>query len=134
MIKRSFTNNEMFSHSEKEIKEIYIQEFNDLFPYILKYQSGKFLTNLFKRVKLTFIQKFNDIPNSSILDKIEKYIIETLYTKEYQNAYEIFKQIKNKLESSSEEEINNLIFNGHNFIKHCNKNENPIHSCGIFLS
>ena len=130
MIKRSFTNNEIFSHSEKEIKEIYIQEFNDLFPYILKYQSGKFLTNLFKRVKLTFIQKFNDIPNSSILDKIEKYIIETLYTKEYQNAYEIFKQIKNKLESSSEEEINNLIFNGHNFIKHCNKNENPIHSCG----
>ena len=131
MIKRSLTNNEIiFSNIEKELKEIYISEFEDLFPNILKYQSGKFLTNLFKRVKLTLISKFNVLPNTQIIEKLEKFIIETYYTTEYQNAYEIFKLIKNKIESSTESEIKNLIFNGHNFIKHCCKNEEAYHICG----
>ena len=135
MIKKSLTSNEIeiFNEKEKQIQEIYFQEFNDLYPNILKYQSGKFLTNLFKRVKLTFLSKFNDCPNNRIIDKIEKYIMETYYTKEYQNAFEIFKTLKNKIESISENEKQNYIFNGQNFIKHCNKNELALHTCGSKL-
>lgn len=63
MIKKSLTSNEIeiFNEKEKQIQEIYFQEFNDLYPNILKYQSGKFLTNLFKRVKLTFLSKLTTV-------------------------------------------------------------------------
>ena len=133
MIKKSLTSEQidfLTEEKETEIKNIYISEFNDLYPNIIKYQSGKFLTNLIKRVKLTFLSKFNDIPKANLLQKIENYIIETLYTTEYKNAIEIYNSLKNKIELSTEIEKKNFIFNGQNFIKHCNKNEFSLHTCG----
>ena len=133
MIKKSLTSEQidfLTEEKETEIKNIYISEFNDLYPNIIKYQSGKFLTNLIKRVKLTLLSKFNDIPKANLLQKIENYIIETLYTTEYKNAIETYKSLKYKIESLTEIEKKNFIFNGQNFIKHCNKNELPLHICG----
>ena len=105
MIKKSLTSEQidfLTEEKETEIKNIYISEFNDLYPNIIKYQSGKFLTNLIKRVKLTLLSKFNDIPKANLLQKIENYIIETLYTTEYKNAIETYKSLKYKIESLTE--------------------------------
>ena len=42
-MKRNFSTNDIKESLENEIKNIYINEFNDLFSNILKYTSGKFL-------------------------------------------------------------------------------------------
>ena len=50
-MKRNLSSNDINETIEKEIKNIYINEFNDLFPNILKHTRGKFLSFLFKRIK-----------------------------------------------------------------------------------
>ena len=125
-MKRNFSTNDIKESLENEIKNIYINEFNDLFSNILKYTSGKFLSYLCKRVKLTIDSKFNEPQAKPIITKIENYIIEEYYNSQYKIAKDNLNLIKDEPTSLRK----NYIFNGQNFIKHCSLCENALHTCG----
>ena len=40
---------------DSDLKNIYLEEFNELFCDILKYTGGKFINTLIKRVKMTYL-------------------------------------------------------------------------------
>ncbi len=68
MIKKNLKSEQidlLTEEKETEIKNICISEFNDLYPNIIKYQSWNY-ANLIKRVKLTLLSKFNDIPKANL--------------------------------------------------------------------
>ena len=118
-----------FSEEEQKMLLLYLEEFNDLFPDILQYPSGKFLSNLFKRSKISLSQKFNVFSSSSVA-KIEKYFIEKYYPTQYNLAYNSMKQIKFKQETLSPLMKVSLVYNGNNYIKHCRETKEPLHTCG----
>ena len=125
-MKRNLSSNDIDETIETEIKTLYINEFNDLFPNILKHSRGKFLLYLFKRIKLTIDAKFNEPPSSQLIIKIENYINEEYYPSQYKIANDAINLIKKEINQNSK----NNIFNGNNFIKHCLNTENPFHTCG----
>ena len=125
-MKRNLSSNDITETIEKEIKNIYINEFNDIFPNILKYTRGKFLSFLFKRIKLTIDSKFNDPPTQQLITKIENYINEDYYISQYKIAYDTINIIKEESLSIRK----NYLFNGQNFIKHCSNIEYAYHTCG----
>ena len=125
-MKRNLSSNDINETIEKEIKNIYINEFNDLFPNILKHTRGKFLSFLFKRIKLTIDSKFNDPPTQQLIIKIENYINEEYYFSQYKIAYDTINIIKEESLSIRK----NYLFNGQNFIKHCSNIEYAYHTCG----
>ena len=125
-MKRNLSLNNINGTIEKEIKQIYINEFNDIFPNILKHTSGKFLSFLCKRTKLTIEAKFNEQISNQIIRKIENFIIEEYYPSQYKIANDNMNLIKNESNSNRK----NYIFNGLNFIKHCSNSEYAFHTCG----
>ena len=125
-MKRNLSLNNINGTLEKEIKQIYINEFNDIFPNILKHTSGKFLSFLCKRTKLTIEAKFNEQISNQIIRKIENFIIEEYYPSQYKIANDNMNLIKNESNSNRK----NYIFNGLNFIKHCSNSEYAFHTCG----
>jgi len=125
-MKRNLSSNDINETLETEIKQIYINEFNDIFPNILKHTSGKFLSFLCKRIKLTIEAKFNEQISNQIIRKIENYIIEEYYPSQYKIANDNMNLIKNESNSNRK----NYIFNGLNFIKHCSNCEFAFHTCG----
>ncbi len=125
-MKRNLSLNDINENLEKEIKQIYINEFNDIFPNILKHTTGKFLSFLCKRTKLTIEAKFNEQISNQIIRKIENFIIEQYYPSQYKLANDNMNLIKNESNSNKK----NYIFNGLNFIKHCSNSEFAFHTCG----
>ena len=125
-MKRNLSLNDINENLEKEIKQIYINEFNDIFPNILKHTTGKFLSFLCKRTKLTIEAKFNEQISNQIIRKIENFIIEQYYPSQYKIANDNMNLIKNESNSNKK----NYIFNGLNFIKHCSNSEFAFHTCG----
>ena len=110
---------------EQTLLNLYINEYNDMFQYILTQQQNEFIENIIKRVELTLKKKFNDIP-LTIKKHVEQFLIDQIYLKEYTLALNSLKSIKRRLHDSSK------IFNG-KIIEHCDKdkkNEYYIHSCG----
>ena len=87
---------------------------------------GKFLSFLFKRIKLTIDSKFNDPPTQQLITKIENYINEDYYISQYKIAYDTINIIKEESLSIRK----NYLFNGQNFIKHCSNIEYAYHTCG----
>ena len=117
---------------DSDLKNIYLDEFNELFCDILKYPGGKFINTLIKRVKMTYFSKFNELPNSILSNDIEKYLIEIYYPNEYKHAYETMKLIRSKYEISNNDEKKIYEFNG-NFIRHCHNCTQPLHTCNLPL-
>ena len=117
------------SEEEHKILLLYIDEFNEIFCDILQLPSGKFLSHLFKRAKITLSHKFN-VRSPQTISKIEKYIIEKYYPVQYNLAYNSMKQIKSKFESMSPLMQVSLVYNGNNFIKHCKETNAAVHTCG----
>ena len=117
------------SPEEQTIRNIYLDEFAEIFPDILQFPSGKFISHLFKRVRLVLQHQFNG-RYSQYLPKIEKFIIEHHYPSQYTTASNSMKQIKAKLESSTASTQASLLYNGNDFIKHCKQTKNAIHICG----
>ena len=110
--------------TEQFFKQIYQNEFNELFQYILQYPSGKFISQLFKLAKLTISHKFNGrLPQ--YIPKIEKQIIEQYYPSQYNIANTVVKQIK----TNPNNELNTFNSSTH-FIKHCKQTQKAIHTCG----
>ncbi len=106
---------------EEQILKLAIEEYNELFPRILEITQEKFIPTLEKYLNITLIPK-KQIFQTYSLSKILKIIKEKYYVPEYEKINKIIHSIKNiKLCET---------FTNRNFIPHCNKNCQPIHSCG----
>ena len=109
------------SKEEELILKIAIEEYKELFPRILEINQLQFMPTLEKYIKISLIPK-NMIVQSNTLNKILQIIRNNYYEPEYDKIHDIIQSITDiKLCE---------IYNGKNFIKHCNNNCQPIHSCG----
>ena len=118
------------SFEEKKLLDIYITEYNDIFQSILLLTPTQFIQNIIKRVEITLKKKFNGIPSKN-KKRVEDFLTETIYTKDYKVASNAMKIIKKRQKEFKNNNVKN-IFNG-NIIEHCSndkKNGNYIHSCG----
>ena len=76
---------ENLSKEEQKLFNIYLNEYNDIFQMILLMPPNEFIHNIIKRVQITLKKKFNDI-NINIRTKIEEFLTEQIYSKEYKYA------------------------------------------------
>ncbi len=116
------------SLEEQKLLNIYLNEYDDIFQNILLQPPREFIRNVIKRVEISLKKKFNDIP-SSTRAKVEDFLTEQIYSKDYKLASLAMKTIEKRLNNP-----NHLpnIFNGKIF-EHCSKdkkNGKYIHSCG----
>ncbi len=110
---------------EQNLLNLYLNEYEEMFQFILIQPQNEFIDNIIKRVELSLKKKINDIP--LIYKKhVEQFLIEQIYTKEYITISNCLKLNKHKLNDSSN------FFNG-KIIDHCEKDKKNgfyIHSCG----
>ena len=110
---------------EQNLLNLYLNEYEEMFQFILIQSQKEFMENIIKRVELTLKKKINDIP--LIYKKhVEQFLIDQIYIKEYIIISNCLKSIKHNLNDSS------FFFNG-KIIEHCEndkKNGFYIHSCG----
>ncbi len=128
MKNKNISNYKSLSNEEKKLLNIYISEYNDIFQTILLYPPSEFIQNIVKRVELSLKKKFNEIP-LIYKNRVETFLTEKIYSKEYKLALNAFKIIKNKIINNSNSKN---IFNG-KILEHClndKKNGYYIHSCG----
>ena len=116
------------SIEEKNLLNIYLNEYNDIFSSILTLPSCEFLENVVKRVELSLNKKFNGF-SSLNKSKVENFFCEQIYAKEYKLANSAFKCIRKKLD----EGLSPKEFEG-SILEHC-ANETKtkgkyVHSCG----
>jgi len=122
------SNYKSLSNEEMKLLNIYISEYNDIFQTILLYPPSEFIQNIIKRVELSLKKKFNEIP-LIYKNRVENFLTEKIYSKDYKVAINAFKIIKNKIINNSNSKN---IFNG-KILEHCindKKNGFYIHSCG----
>ena len=115
------------SQDEQKLFNIYLNEYNDIFQMILLMPPNEFIHNIIKRVQITLKKKFNDI-NINIRTKIEEFLTEQIYSKEYKYATLALKSIEKKINNNLQPKI----FEGE-IIEHCNKDKKNgiyIHTCG----
>ena len=118
---------ENLSKEEQKLLNIYLNEYNDIFQSILLMPPNEFIHNIIKRVQITLKKKFNDI-NINIRTKIEEFLTEQIYSKEYKYASLALKSIEKKINNNLQPKI----FEGE-IIEHCNKDKKNgiyIHTCG----
>ena len=118
----------ILSSEEQKLLNIYLTEYDDIFQNILLQPPREFIRNIIKRVEISLKKKFNDIPLST-RNKVEDFLTEKIYSKDYKIASMAMKTIEKRLNDN-----NNLpkIFNG-KIYEHCckdKKNDKYIHSCG----
>ena len=118
----------ILSSEEQKLLNIYLTEYDDIFQNILLQPPREFIRNIIKRVEISLKKKFNDIPLST-RNKVEDFLTEKIYSKDYKIASMAMKTIEKRLNNN-----NNLpkIFNGRIY-EHCckdKKNDKYIHSCG----
>ena len=124
------SNYKSLSNEEMKLLNIYISEYNDIFQTILLYPPSEFIQNIIKRVELSLKKKFNEIP-LIYKNRVENFLTEKIYSKDYKVAINAFKIIKNKIINNSNSKN---IFNG-KILEHCindKKNGFYIHSCGVY--
>ena len=115
------------SQDEQKLFNIYLNEYNDIFQTILLLPPCEFMHNVSKRVELTIRKKFNDI-SSLTREKVEEFLTEQVYSREYKYASMALKSVEKRLKSN----IPPKIFND-KILEHCKndkKNGHYIHSCG----
>ena len=125
------SNTKTLSTEEQKLLNIYLNEYDDIFQNILLYPPREFIRNVIKRVEISLKKKFNDIP-SSIRTKVEDFLTEQIYSKDYKIASMALKVIEKRLNNP-----NHLpqIFNG-KILEHCSKDQKNgkyIHSCGEYF-
>ena len=125
------SNTKILSTEEQKLLNIYLNEYDDIFQNILLYPPREFIRNVIKRVEISLKKKFNDIP-SSIRTKVEDFLTEQIYSKDYKIASMALKTIEKRLNNP-----NHLpqIFNG-KIYEHCSKDQKNgkyIHSCGEYF-
>ena len=102
------------SIEEKKLLDIYISEYNDIFQSILLLTPTQFIQNIIKRVEITLKKKFNGIPSKN-KRRVEDFLTEKIYSKEFKlasNAMKIIKKRKNEKYTSK------TLFEGE-IIEHC---------------
>ena len=115
------------TQDEQKLFNIYLNEYNDIFQTILLLPPCEFMHNVSKRVELTIRKKFNDI-SSLTREKVEEFLTEQVYSREYKYASMALKSVEKRLKSN----IPPKIFND-KILEHCKndkKNGHYIHSCG----
>ena len=115
------------SQEEQKLFNIYLNEYNDIFQTILLLPPCEFMHNVSKRVELTIRKKFNDI-SSVTREKVEEFLTEQVYSREYKYASMALKSVEKRLKSN----IPPKIFDD-KILDHCKndkKNGHYIHSCG----
>ena len=125
------SNTKILSTEEQKLLNIYLNEYDDIFQNILLYPPREFIRNVIKRVEISLKKKFNDIP-SSIRTKVEDFLTEQIYSKDYKIASMALKTIEKRINNP-----NHLpqIFNG-KIYEHCSKDQKNgkyIHSCGEYF-
>ena len=85
------------SNEEKNLLNIYLNEYSDIFCSILTLPSCEFLENVVKRVELSLNRKFNGFSSLS-KSKVENFFCEQIYAKEYKLANSAFKCIRKKID------------------------------------
>ena len=83
------------SSEEKKLFNIYLSEYNDIFQSILLFTPTEFIQNIIKRVEITLKKKFNDIPLKN-KKRVEEFLTEKIYSKEFKLASNAMKIIKKK--------------------------------------
>ena len=128
MKQKSTSKTKTLSHEEQKLLNIYLNEYDDIFQNILLQPPREFIRNIIKRVEISLKKKFNDIPIST-RNKVEDFLTEQIYSKDYKIASMAFKTIEKRLNDNNK--LPN-IFIGKIF-EHCckdKKNSFYIHSCG----
>lgn len=127
MIRNSLTQkHEQLTETEQAVYSIYKEDLKEIFNLILIENSGSFLNNLSKRIKLSIAKQFNDFPQESIA-KIEGLIQNQIYPLEYKTAYTAMSVIKRKQEGSKGVKS----FKGSFVLHSCPNRDNSLyHTCG----
>ena len=107
--------------TEKELKEIFLTQYNDIFHHILKYDKNKMMILLQEQVNLNLklINKFSDL---SLIQHIFSIFVER-YSQDKKKVSYIYRIIKNN--PSQITYLNYL-----NCFIHCIKCKNALHKCG----
>ena len=117
----------LFSEEEQKLLKKYIDEYNDIYEKIFNLSQIEFITNLRKRVKISFKDKISLFSEVSI-NKIETYFNENYYFPDLKISLIAKKHI---LKQNNKENEKNY-FDGE-IIPHCDKdkyNNYYLHSCG----
>lgn len=101
---------------EKDVLQIAIDEYNDLFPNIMIYSQLDFIPTLERYIQITCSK------TPPFLPKIIKIIQTKYYEPEYKKVNQLIQSIDNIKVCEK--------YNKKNFIPHCNNTSSPIHSCG----
>ena len=109
------------SKNEELILKMAIEEYKDTFPRIIEIHQKEFMKIIEKYLEISLAPKNIILPSGSL-----KKILNIIQYQYYQKEYDKINQSINSIQSTS------LChkFNGTNFYPHCNKNKEPIHSCG----
>ena len=105
---------------EETLLKIAIDEYNDLFPKILLITQKEFIPSLIKMIEIAMTPSTNNFSEDCMV-KVVSIIQSQYYEPEYFKVHKLIKSITNlklyeKLES--------------NYIPHCNKTKEAIHTCG----
>jgi len=109
------------SENEYALLQIAENEYNDLFPEILKNNKASFFSSLQRYILINLSPKNIIFPNGT-LDKILKIIEMNYYIADYTRILNLINYV-NKSNVY-------LTYNGHNFLSHCSKTRKAIHNCG----
>ena len=111
----------VLSKNEELILKMAKEEYKDLFPKILEIHENDFMSMLEKYLEISLMPKNIILPSGTL-----KKILNIIQFQYYQKEFDKINKLINSIESISACEK----FNGTNFYPHCNKNKEPIHSCG----
>lgn len=109
------------TENEYALLQIAENEYNDLFPEILKNNKATFFSSLQRYILINLSPKNIIFPNGT-LDKILKIIEMNYYIEDYNRILNLINYV-NKTNTY-------LSYNGHNFLSHCSKTRKAIHNCG----
>ena len=109
------------TENEYALLQIAENEYNDLFPEILKNNKVTFFSSLQRYILINLSPKNIIFPNGT-LDKILKIIEMNYYIEDYNRILNLINYV-NKANTY-------LSYNGHNFLSHCSKTRKAIHNCG----
>ena len=118
----------IFNEEEEKLLKKYLEEYNDIYQYILTLPPNEFFINLSKRVEITLKDKLNGFSNS-IINKVEEYCANILYPTDYKFA----KFIKKNILKRNEDELSSHYFLSDILFHHCEKDKNNnyyVHTCG----
>ena len=118
----------IFNEEEEKLLKKYLEEYNDIYQYILTLPPNEFFINLSKRVEITLKDKLNGFSNS-VITKVEEYFADKLYPTDCKFA----KFIKKSILRRNENELSTHYFSNDILFHHCEKDKNNnyyINSCG----